>query len=301
MLLCSDCSRQVGEQLFGTAPRADVWLLLEYTRGWGNKALPESDLPQPIKDRLDGWITSIPNTKFQFIKHERQHEGINFFVAIVHETDPRLYQFLLQSYDDFLQFDLPAVIASDPAFDAARRDDPIFVVCTNGRRDASCAQHGPPVFRELINAAGESAWQGTHIGGHRFAATLVCLPEGVCYGHMDADDAAPILEQHRRGEIDGEKTRGRSCYDAPVQAVDYYLRGITGIRSIMGLRLVRVPQTGDEQWQVRFRSVHDGVLHDTHLVRRLSKWVSLESTGDLEMKHFPQFHLVAHTPDVEPE
>lgn len=299
-LLCSDCSRQAGEQLFGTAPRADVWLLLEYMGAWGNKALPESDLPQPIKDRLDGWLT-IPNTKFQFIKRERRREGFTFFVALTHETDPRLYQFQLQSYHDLLRLDVHAVIARDPAFDTARRDAPLFVVCTNSKRDAACAQYGPRVFRELERAAGDSAWQGTHIGGHRFAATFVCLPEGVCYGHVDADDAAAIVKQHKRGEIDVEKARGRSCYDAPAQAADYYLRGITGIREIRGLQLASVTETDDEQWRVRFRAAHDGALHDIHLIRRLSEWISLESTGDPEMKHFPQFHLVAHTPDVEGE
>jgi hypothetical protein len=291
----------VGEQLFGTAPRADLWILLEYTGAWGNKALPESDLPQPIKDKLDGWLTSIPNSKFQFIKRERRREGIMLFIAITHETDPRLYQFDLQSYDEVLDLDISAIVARDPAFDTARRDQPIYAICTNGRRDAACAKYGPPVLRELERAAGDSVWQGTHIGGHRFAATFVCLPEGVCYGHVDADDAATIIEQHRRGEIDVEKARGRSCYDAPVQAADYYLRGITGIREIMGLQRVSMTQTDDEQWRVRFRVTHDGTLHDIHLIRRVSEWVSLESTGDPEMKHFPQFHLVSHTGDVETE
>lgn len=298
-LLCSDCSRQVGEQLFGTAPRADLWILLEYTGAWGNKALPESALPQPIKDKIDGWL--LPNGKFQFIRRERRREGITLFIALIHETDPRLYQFQLQSYEDLLSLDIPALISRNPAFETARRNEPIYVVCTNGRRDAACAKYGPPVFRELERAAGDSAWQGTHIGGHRFAATFVCLPEGVCYGHVDADDVSAIVEQHRRGEINVAKTRGRSCYDAPAQAADYYLRGITGIREITGLQLVSVTQTDDEQWRVRFRTAHDGGLHDIHLIRRLSEWVSLESTGDPEMKHFPQFHLVAHTANVEEE
>ena len=300
-LLCSDCSRQAGEQLFGTAPRADLWLLLEYTGAWGNKALPESDLPQPIKDRLDGWLTSIPNTKFQFIKCERKREGITFFVALTHEIEPRLYQLHLQSYDELLKLDIPAIIARDPSLDTARRDEPIYVVCTNGKRDAACALYGPPVFREMEHAAGDNTWQGTHIGGHRFAATFVCLPEGMCYGHVDADDAVAIVEKHKRGEIVVEKTRGRSCYDSPVQAADYYLRGITGIREITGLQLVSATQTDDEQWRVRFRAAHDGTQHDIQLIRRLSEWVSLESTGDPEMKRFPQFHLVAHTMDVEGE
>jgi len=272
---------------------------LEYTGAWGNKALPESDRPQPIKDKIDGWL--LPNGKFQFIRRERRHEGITLFVALPHETDPRLYQFQLQHYEDLLTLDMSAIMSRDPEFETARRNEPIYVVCTNGRRDAACAKYGPPVFRELERAAGDSAWQGTHIGGHRFAATFVCLPEGVCYGHVDADDVSAILEQHRRGEINVVKTRGRSCYDAPVQAADYYLRGITGIREIMGLQLVSVTQTDDEQWRVRFRTAHDDGLHDIHLIRRLSEWVSLESTGDPEMKHFPQFHLVAHTANVEEE
>jgi hypothetical protein len=300
VLYCSDCSRQVGEQLFGTAPRTDVWLLLEYVGTWGNKALPESDLPQSIKDCVNGWLEHIPNTKFQFIKHVGQErDGIAFFVALSSETDPYMYQFRLESYDDLLSLDVSTVIERSPAFEMRRRDTPIYIVCTNGKRDAACAQYGPPVFREFVNEVGDAVWQCTHIGGHRFAATFACLPEGVCYGHVDADDVTSIIGQHQRGEIVVAKTRGRSCYDAPVQAADYYLRGITGIREITRLRLASVTQVGDEEWRVRFHALHDDTQHEIHLMRRLSEWISLESTSDLEMKHFPQFHLVAHIADVD--
>jgi hypothetical protein len=45
-IVCSEMSRTVGEQLFGTCVRVDVWFLLEYTYAWGAKAFDESDLPK---------------------------------------------------------------------------------------------------------------------------------------------------------------------------------------------------------------------------------------------------------------
>ena len=95
LVFCAECSRLVGEQVFGTAPRVDVWIMLEYTGPWNAKALPQSDLPAEIKAHIDGWMNRLPNNKFQFVK---QHDSkatpdCTLFVALTRERDPRLFEF----------------------------------------------------------------------------------------------------------------------------------------------------------------------------------------------------------------
>ena len=53
---CSDLSIRAEEPLTATATPTTVFLLLEYNGAWGEKALDESELPQPIKTRLSKLI-----------------------------------------------------------------------------------------------------------------------------------------------------------------------------------------------------------------------------------------------------
>lgn len=294
IVYCSECSRSVGEQLFATAPRADVWFALEYTGTWGNKALPESDLAPLIKERLNGWLNATRNSSFLFIRQTREPKsGFAFYVALAHELEPVLYRLTLDRYDDLLAIDLDALMNGDAAYDRYRQSEPIIAVCVNGRRDVSCAKYGLPVYAELSKQIGATAWQCTHIGGHRFAATLIALPTGACYGYVDADDVKDTLDAIRTGQVALDRLRGRSCYDEPVQAAEHYLRGITGSRDLPGLRLISSDAEGDEQWAVRFESFADGMAYTVHIRRELSEWTTYKSSVDAEPMHMPQFHFVS--------
>lgn len=296
LIYCSECSRAVGEQVFGTAPRTDVWILLEYDGAWGAKAIPESDLPGAVKQQMLAWGEAIPNCKTLFIKGGARGEGVRLFVALSSERDPVLYRFELPDFDALLALEMDAILKRDPRFDAHRHADSLIAICTNGRRDVSCAKYGLPVYREMTQHVPGWAWEVTHIGGHRFAGTMVILPDGVVYGQVDPDDAKEIAQKTRDRYVIAEKLRGRTCYDAPVQAAEYYLRGITGERALPGLSLLSVQTQGEAAWSVRFEVLSDGSRHEIHLRRALSDWVSYESSTDAEPRQFPQFHLVEHIP-----
>jgi hypothetical protein len=294
IVYCRDCSRDAGERLFASAPRADVWLMLEYGGPWGAKALPESDFPDAIKVRLQAWLDATPNSKFLFIKHhDGAAPGPRLYVALTREVDPRLYAFTLADYDDLLALDLDAIARGDSAFYSALSDDSLLLVCTNGRRDIACAKYGLPVYNALVEQGGLDVWQATHMGGHRFAGVVAALPSGVCYGYLEADDAPDLLRAVHSNEILVENTRGRSCYEPPVQAADYFLRGITGVLDVACFRLRSLTPAGDDTWTVRFDVLPEARAYDVTVRRVLSDFTTYESTGDPERKHVPQFHLVS--------
>ncbi len=58
-------------------------------------------------------------------------------------------------------------------------------------------------------------WESTHVGGDRFAATMVCLPSGIYYGRVTAEAAEHIVAEHDHGRVVLEHYRGR-CTDVPV-------------------------------------------------------------------------------------
>ena len=117
-LTCSASSRQSGEQIFGTATRADYWFLLEVPRPYGTSALDDSRLPPEVKAHLARGAAAVPNGRVQLIKKGPRFagEGIKFFVGVNHEEQPNLYEFTLTRYEDLLDLDLAAITAERLAY-----------------------------------------------------------------------------------------------------------------------------------------------------------------------------------------
>src|SRR5258708_15990258 len=196
-IVCCDYSRQVGEPLFATTTHVRIWLLLEQPLPWGKEAFAESSLPQAVKQHLSAALDAIPGSRLQFIRQpaRQRNQGIAFFVVLSSELRSVLYRFDLAAYEDLLNLDLTAVAAGDVNYETNRSEESVLLVCTNGRRDISCAKYGTVVYDALSKLAPGSTWQTTHLGGHRFAATALFLPHGLCYGRLTPDQVATAVEE----------------------------------------------------------------------------------------------------------
>lgn len=226
---CAAISQSTDEPLVGTATRVDVWFVLTYDGGWGAKALAESDLPQPVRSHLTGAEQRIPNARFQFIKKPGGNpEALELFVARSTVGQEEIYRFGFSDYGELLGLNLEAVARGDAAFDAHRTDQRLHLVCVNGRRDRCCARFGTEIFEEVAGEAGDSAWQTTHLGGHRFAPNIVFLPHGIQYGHATPGEGARLVAAYAANELVIERLRGRTGYDAPINAAEGFLRRRTG-------------------------------------------------------------------------
>lgn len=292
---CSHLAQSCGEQIAGTAAASTtVWLALEVPRPWGAKALPESNLPAPVKERLDRWQQTVPGARLQFIKRESGFvtDGVLFFVGLAGEEAPVLYRFQLDGYEDLLNFDLASVVARHPRHEHHRHDAPLFLVCTNGKRDRCCAKWGLPIYRAMVDYAGEQVWQTTHTGGHRFAATLVCLPEGICYGWIDSEDVVPLIEAHRRRRLYRvDRYRGRACYNRVVQAAEALLREQTGVMDLAAYRLHKQEQITESHWRVTFVCLDSSTQHSLNVEVAPSAFANPLSCGKTEGETVPQVHL----------
>src|SRR5712692_4094279 len=152
-----ELSLQAGEQLFATATRVDVWLLLEYNGVWQGEAFEESDVPPSVKQHLAAQMAALPRPRLQLIKQGRAADWagmLAFFVAISRDSGSTLYRFDLNDYDDLLKLDIPAIVAGEPVYQKYVGDERVFLVCTNGRRDKCCAKFGPPIYAEVARAMG---------------------------------------------------------------------------------------------------------------------------------------------------
>lgn len=259
---CSTLSAQAGETLIGTAGRAEVFFLLEYRGAWEDKAFEKSAIPDEVKQRLTGVAKSLPAAKALLIKQdERSPRWIRFYVAIASDMTAHLVRFDLGAYEDLLAIDLAAVLAGQPVSQGQLVDEPIYLVCTNGRRDQCCARIGFPVYRALSSLAGPAAWECSHIGGHRFAANVYYLPSGILYGRVSAADAPALLAAGQAGQLRLENLRGRTVYPPAAQAAEDALRQQTGELSLDAYRLEQAVEEAPGQWRVEFLSNRDGERH----------------------------------------
>ena len=82
--------------------------------------------------------------------------------------------------------------------------DPLWLVCTNGKRDRCCAELGRPIAGLLAQEWPEGTWETTHLGGHRFSGTLLALPSGLTLGRLDTSNVLAACEAVARGEVPAE-------------------------------------------------------------------------------------------------
>jgi hypothetical protein len=292
--LCSTLSLETGEQIFGSASTNDVWFLLEYSRPWGAKVLPESDLLDSIKTALNGYLSATPKSNLLFIKQQFKHiAGITFYVALTRETDPLLYEFHLESYDDLLTLDIPAIVSGDPAYDDRITHEPLFLICTNARRDQCCPRYGLPVYKVMVNKAGSRVWQCSHLGGHRFAPTALFLPHGVNYGRFQADDIGQIMSDYEQGIIHLDYLRGRVCYDSAAQAADYFLRAEIEDGEIDTLKLVNTQVMEKDSWLVQFESPAEKITYSVHIQKLMTEVETFTSCAATEKVPMWKYRLLA--------
>jgi hypothetical protein len=85
----------------------------------------------------------------------------------------------------------------------------LFLICTNGRHNVCCARLGTPLARALREELGDAVWETTHLGGDRYSANMVCLPDGLYYGDLAVTDGFAAATRYVRGEVWLKRYRGR--------------------------------------------------------------------------------------------
>jgi hypothetical protein len=294
LFYCSQLSRGVEENAFGTASVGEVWLLVEYTEPWGPKALADSSLSTEVKNYLNQLIRRIPRSRLLFIKQERRHQpSFNFFIIRARERNPFTVKFELDDYEKLREryLDVAAVAAGEKTHGGTLVTEPLYLICTHGKRDKCCAKFGFPVYKSLREGRDGLVWQSSHVGGDRFAANLLCFPHGLFYAHMTEESAQAIVSQYEQRQIVLDKFRGRACYSYPVQAAEFFIRRETSIMGIDDLRGLSSERVDDNCWRVRFITSDAKEIYEAVIRRRASEFHNYITCSDVEQKSVVQFFL----------
>jgi hypothetical protein len=232
------------EPMAGTAWHAERWLVVEQPGSWGARALTQSYLDPEVGAALEAagerWGVRVLLARRPGWEPRRAMTSRR--VHLVHAgVEARWIEQLDVSVGDdsrLLGIDLRTLAFPEPPGIGEPGPASLVLVCTNGKRDPCCADLGRPVVRELAAAGATDVWEASHVGGDRFAGNLVCLPEGVYFGRVEADDAVRLVADYRRGVVDLQHYRGRSCYPPTVQAAEAHARHELGERRIDGLSVL---------------------------------------------------------------
>lgn len=235
---CSALAEQLGESLAGTIDQRRRWLLLEDRSAWGTDA---------VADRFgaDAAATAKRLGLRLLLVRRREGDPSDDLVRRAILVDIEAHAMAMRTVRGSGDLDV-AVLAEMPLDEfGARMTDPILLVCTNGRRDACCALRGRALTLALADDHAERVWECTHLGGHRFAGNLVCLPHGIVYGRVSPDDGPRLASLYLAGELDPTHLRGRSAWPAPAQVAEVVLRRRLGLAGVDDLRLLAATIEGD--------------------------------------------------------
>lgn len=209
----------------GSAPEnARAWLLIEHSGPWAAKPLDTEGIP------AFAYAAAGLGIRLQLIRRPGRQVTGQIYCAWTAGPAPwvRLFDAPLTASaihrsnggDHPARAESPSAPLLDiSSFSALARgehmpgwqtvEEPMYLVCTHGRRDACCGRLGSQLARALA-AGGYPVWESTHVGGHRFAPNFVILPHGLYYGPVDAEGAVAAIEAHRSGVISAQGFRGRA-------------------------------------------------------------------------------------------
>jgi len=246
--LCSTYCRVLDEPLAGTAVVAAGWVVVEQPGPWGAKAPTQSHLDPDFGGAFDEKCKKA-DVRFGLIRSPGRHADVvrgsrQVFVASTTPGRSWLLGGRLADPTELEDLDLSAVsrgdrAAADASLPALRPvDQPLVLVCTNGKRDECCAILGRPLVSGLSERAPGRVWEANHLGGHRFAPTATFLPFGTMHGQLTVETAAEVLAAADRGETILTGLRGRSTWTKRGQAAEIAVRRHTGELALDALSVV---------------------------------------------------------------
>ncbi len=295
--LCSDGSRAREESLVATASRVDRWLVVEHRGAWGPESVPSGRMGRAAATAI---ASAALAARARLVLVRRPHgvaseDGRWVFAVDSRPGHERVLARHLDSDVELVHLVSPFDDAPEDGWDVV--DGPLYLVCTHGRHDRCCALRGRPVAKALSRREPVRTWECTHVGGDRFAANVVVLPEGLYLGRVEADEVLRVVEDLAAGTLPAGKVRGRSSLSLPAQAAQHFARESSGRWGTTDLQPVVQQGAGTDTWRVVLAGPGGP---DVEVVVAYDRGTDAERTvltcDALEAKPVPLFRQVAAAP-----
>lgn len=187
-IFCRDVCLERGEPLAGAGSAAKRYILLHWPRShWRVPRTQSHDMPSELSDAI------------------LAANAAGMHVALVDGDDIGL------SCDGINITDIDAVTAAKYISQLAASgeltgeiDTRITIVCcTDAKQDPCCARYGFATWKALKAQADPLHFrilQSTHLGGCRFAASLIVLPQRARYSRLQPENIADFLQHIQNGK-----------------------------------------------------------------------------------------------------
>lgn len=243
-LFCADLSREQHDPLAGSGAHAERNLLISWPRAkWTRNLRHASDMPAPLVRRLDA--IAAEGRRVNLI-HRREQARDSHQVFLM----PERRRFVVPR--EALEAFLDAWQAQSPltAWEQAPVEGDLLLCCTHGKKDKCCAKYGYRTYKQLADAVTAhglpfEVWESSHLGGCRFAASVVLLSPVRKYGRITPRQTLPFLEAEARGRRFLPGYRGDSRLTPAQQCAQ--LAALTSLEPrYPTARLTLQEDTGDE-------------------------------------------------------
>lgn len=227
---CSDCARLHGEDAIGTVSGYEQFLIVEVPLPWPHAVTEAKALPPGLYAVIDEGMRRKRSYRFEAIAPDPEWSQPGL-TRVIHYQLVKIdagFDAKVSFHQGFArrEYLLPlaqvAGVAAALLYEPERLDafaqwavgeGPVrdLLVCTQGSRDASCGHHGYPLYREIRDnwcGPGLRVWRASHIGGHRFAGTMLDFPAGLGWGYMTAAELPVLLQQSEGPGAIGHCFRG---------------------------------------------------------------------------------------------
>ncbi|BBM82424.1 sucrase ferredoxin [Candidatus Uabimicrobium amorphum] len=219
-MTCSQTARKLQEPLIGTAPVYKHYICIEDKQSQWKQGITGSATQKKYNERyehLDVFFSLINGLEKKFVRpilidQDREEDEHCIFIYSLHEGTYRCYTYTIDSLTSVLSIfchylfyhvrDVPDAIHSvlKPIAEKFDKDQflcmedvtPRIFVCNHNVYDRCCSRG--KVIHDEITSHGIESWRCSHIGGHRFAATLVSMPEARYYGQIEVADVPAFLK-----------------------------------------------------------------------------------------------------------
>ena len=303
--LCAQSSRDRDEPLTATASRVDRWLVVEHRGAWGPETFPDRRLGRALSSTLVH-AANAARARLVLVRRPRAVPDTDGRWLYAVDSRPGRERVLARHVDDDAALaHLVAPFPDGPADGAVAADGwqeqtgPLYLVCTHGRHDRCCALRGRPVAQALGRVEPERTWECTHIGGDRFAANVVVLPEGLYLGRVEVDEVVDLVRGLEDGVLPAGRVRGRSSLSLPAQAAQHFAREETARWARDDLSPVVQEAAGADTWRVVLSGAGGP---DVEVVVRFDRsgdgGEQLLTCGALDRKAAPLFRRVVPAVDA---
>ena len=203
---CALANLRAGVDPIGTATPFDELFLLQVAPPWPSIALKAAGVPAGLQQALAPAIQAGRTVYGLLIDADDVPPAPAGMLRFIHVRRPpgparqlERKQYLVSLDEAAASFgSLALAEAPGSALEIEPPPARELLVCTHGSRDGCCGEFGEAAYRYLCDRyAGPDlqVWRASHFGGHRFAPTLIDLPDGRCWGWLTAARIDALVER----------------------------------------------------------------------------------------------------------